>query len=153
MHRLLAWRSMVPQGVRKNSKKVAVNKLKTLGKLIVAKTETTGNNLEILALDETQPTELIEKRRGARRAPRRGTQKAEAIDASGFLRRRCSRPNRRRAANKCNEVAPSHTPHGFRMRHCNYSNSKLGRLRKAGQMKYLWGAHMSGSGQTEKVSV
>jgi hypothetical protein len=59
---------MVPQGVRKNSKKVAVNKLKTLGKLIVAKTETTGNNLEILALDETQPTELIEKRRGARRA-------------------------------------------------------------------------------------
>ena len=52
---------MVPQGVRKNSKKVAVNKLKTLGELIVAKTEPTGNNLEILALDETQPTELIEK--------------------------------------------------------------------------------------------
>src|SRR6516162_3330983 len=64
---------------------------------------------EVLAIDEAEPPQLVEQREMMWRVAWTGVQAADAINPPGFLRVRCQRPCRRRAAEQRDELAPLHS--------------------------------------------
>src|SRR6516225_178948 len=70
---------------------------------------TSGIDHEVLAIDEAEPPQLVEQREMMRRVAWTGVQAADAINPPGFLRVRCQRPCRRRAAEQRDERATLHS--------------------------------------------
>jgi hypothetical protein len=81
-------------------------------KLIHPKTEATGNDLQIVPLNEAQPLEFVKKRCDPWYLTGRARCHAESIDASGLLRSRDTHQTQRcrRISDKGHEFPP---PHGF----------------------------------------
>jgi hypothetical protein len=81
--------------------------------LILPKTKATGNDLQIVPLNEAQPLEFVKNRYDPWCLTGSAHYHAESIDASGLLRsddRHQKQRHSRRTSDKCDEFPP---PHGF----------------------------------------
>jgi hypothetical protein len=81
--------------------------------LILPKTKATGNDLQIVPLNEAQPLEFVKNRYDPWCLTGSAHYHAESIDASGLLRsddRHQKQRHCRRTSDKCDEFPP---PHGF----------------------------------------
>ena len=82
-------------------------------KLILPKTKATGNDLQIVPLNEAQPLEFVKKRYDPWCLTGRARYHAESIDASGLLRSRDRRPDERHCHRTSDEGDDLPPPHGF----------------------------------------
>jgi hypothetical protein len=82
-------------------------------KLILPKSKATGNDLQIVPLNEAQPLEFVKKRYDPWCLTRRAHYHAKSIDAAGLLRshdRHQKQRHCRRTSDEGDEFPP---PHGF----------------------------------------
>ena len=80
-------------------------------KLIIAKLKATGNDLQILPLNEAGQLELVKKRHHPWRLTSSAGYQAESVDAPGLLRSRDRRPKQRqcrRTSDEGDKIPPSH---------------------------------------------
>jgi hypothetical protein len=81
--------------------------------LILPKTKATGNDLQIVPLNETQPPEFVKKRHDPWCLTVWARYHAESIDASGLLRSRDRHQKRRHCRRTSDEGDEFPPPHGF----------------------------------------
>ena len=80
-------------------------------KLILPKTKATGNDLQIVPLNEAQPLEFVKKRYNPWCLTGRAHYHAKSVDSSGLLRsdvRHQKQRHCRRTSDKCDEFPPLH---------------------------------------------
>jgi hypothetical protein len=82
-------------------------------KLILPKTKATGNDLQIVPLNEAQPLQFIKKRYDPWCLTGRAHYYAESINASGLLRSRDRHQKQRRCRRTSDESDEFPPPHGF----------------------------------------
>ena len=84
--------------------------------LILPKTKATGNDLQIVPLNEAQPVEFVKKRYDPWCLTGRARYHAESIYASGLLRSRDRHPKQRHCRRTSDEGDEFPPPHGIPLR-------------------------------------